>query len=100
VKTSTLRSSKFSERLYRAAALSSLEWPPLWRKIIYKLDVIDTAEGQRIYRVRPYNPDWLRCVDAGESNLTGVMPKPDQGSIDFDSLKDLNTWAIMVLNLE
>ena len=100
MKTSTLRSSKFSERLYRAAALSSLEWPPLWRKIIYKLDVIDTAEGQRIYRVRPYNPDWLRCVDAGEINLTGVMPKPDQGSIDFDSLKDLNTWAIMVLNLE
>jgi hypothetical protein len=100
VKTSTLRSSKFSERLYRAAALSSLEWPPLWRKIIYKLAVIDTAEGQRIYRVRPFNPDWLRCVDAGEISVTSAMPKPDLDSIDFDSLKDLNTWAIMVHNLE
>ena len=89
--------------LYVTAYKSSLAWPPHWKKSIFKLDVHDNADGGRVYRVKPHNPDWRRYLDS-EREFYGVatrqtLPSPHLDSIDFDSVEDLNTWARVVSRL-
>ncbi len=96
--------------IFVAAQRPSYAWPKHWQRTIARIEAkIDINRNMYVYTVHVMNPEWIKAcnqLDVNEVAHVNIqyslrsMPERTAGTIDFDTVEDLDRWAAMVDRLD